>query len=208
MATLKIWIRSFIPKTISGYTLAKPGGGGETMIPGPTAANDCYLTDQRTFSSVASDSSRTFSSVEIDTNALSLASQSHRCDNTLECDCEDGDEECNEKPDASKLKVTKFSVGANKSTFDFDGGAGNPCAGALAPDIDWLVHVVVEKAGPGVKVSLAAGSVVEPFPAFEMYASLNGATKQLFARSPNAGATPWNLVGPPNQPVSGSVSFP
>jgi len=208
MASLRIWIRSFIPKNIAGYTQDRPNGGGETMIPGPTPLNDCFLTDQRSFTDALAASARTFSSVEVDSVALSLLSQSHRCDNTVECDCEDGSEECNKKPDASKLKVARFTLTGGRCTFDFEGGAGNPCAGAAAPDIDWLVQVVVEKSGAGVTVKLAPGSVVEPFPAFEMYASLNGTTKLIFQRSPNPGATPWNLVGSPNEPVGGSASFP
>ena len=208
MASLRIWIRSFIPRNIAGYTQDRPNGGGKTMIPGPTPLNDCFMTDQRSFSDVLVASSRTFSSVEVDSAALSLLSQSHRCDNTVECDCEDGNEECNETPNASKLKVARFAISGSSCTFDFEGGAGNPCAGAVAPDIDWLVHVVVEKSGAGVTVKLAPSSVVEPFPAFEMYASLSGTTKPLFQRSPNPGATPWNLVGPPNETVSGLASFP
>lgn len=208
MALLKIWIRSFIPKNITGYTLAKPGGGGDTMIPGPTPISDCYLTDQRTFTNAYAASSRTFSSAEIDTAALSLASQNHHCDNTVECDCEDEAEECNETPDADELAVIGFAAVANKCTFDFKGGAGNPCAGPVAPDIDLLVHVIVEKSAAALTVKLAPGSVVEPFPAFEMYASLGGTTKEIFRRSPNAGATPWNLAGDPDEPVSGSVTFP
>ena len=60
-----IWIASFIPKDIANYTKAVPGGGGKTMIPGPTGLNDCYLTDQR--SSHQADASRTRSTVEINT---------------------------------------------------------------------------------------------------------------------------------------------
>lgn len=208
MASLRIWIRSFIPRSIAGYTQDRPNGGGQTMIPGPTPLHDCFLTDQRSFTDALVASSRTFSSVEVDSAALSLLSQSHRCDNTVECDCEDGNEECNKTPDASKLKVARFALAGSRCTFDLEGGAGNPCAGAVAPDIDWLVHVVVEKSGAGVTVKLAPGSVVEPFPAFEMYASFNGTTKPIFQRSPNPGATPWNLVGSPNETVTGLASFP
>jgi hypothetical protein len=139
---------------------------------------------------------------------MTLVAQNHHCDNTVEVDCEDGDVECNKPPDAGKLKVKSFTSSGTKCSFSFDGGAGNPCAGALAPDIDWLVNVTVERQGGGISVTLAVGSLVEPFPAFEMYASLNGATKQLFQRSPDPGATPWNLFGPPNKPVSGNVIFP
>lgn len=206
---LKIWIASFIPKDIANYTKAVPGGGGKTMIPGPTALNDCYLTDQRPFSSTPNASSRTRSTVEVNTANLTLTSQDHHCDNTVEVKCATGAVDCDKTPDNSKLKINGFSSSGNKCSFSFEGGAGNPCAGPIAPDIEWLVHVAVEKTGTnGFVVKLGPGSVVEPFPAFEMYASLNGVTKQLFQRPPDAGATPWNLFGLPNKSVSGSINFP
>lgn len=205
---LKIWIASFIPRDIVGYTKTVPGGAGKTMIPGPTPASDCFLTDQRSFANSITASSRTRSSVEIDTAMMTLVSQQHDCDDTVEIDCEDGDVECNQTPDNSKLKVSGFTSSGTKCSFSFAGGAGNPCAGPLAPDIDWLVHVTVQKQGTNaVEVKLETGSVVEPFPAFEMYASLNGTTKQVFQRPPDPGTTPWNLVGPPNKSVSGAISF-
>ena len=206
--TLKIWICSFIPKDIAGYTKAVPNGGGKTMIPGPLPTSDCFLTDQRTFSNSPTASSRTRSSVEIDTTTMTLITQKHHCDNTVEVDCEDGDVECNKTPDSSGLTIAGFTSSGPKCSFVFEGGAGNPCAGAAAPDIDWLANVAVEKQGGSISVKLGAGSLVEPFPAFEMYASLNGATKQIFQRPPDPGATPWNLVGPPNKAVSGSVVLP
>ena len=206
--TLQIWICSFIPKDIAGYTRTIPAGGGKTMIPGPLPVSDCFHTDQRAFSSQPTVSSRTRSKIEIDTATMTLAAQNHHCDPTVECDCEDGDEECNKVPDSSGLKITGFQSSGTACSFTFEGGAGNPCAGRLAPDIDWLVKVEVKKQGASVSVKLGAGSLVEPFPAFECYASLNGVTKTLFQRPPDTGTTPWNLPGPPNKPVSGSVAFP
>lgn len=205
---LRIWIASFIPSSIANYTKAVPHHPGKTMIPGPWDGSDCFWTDQRTFTASDSASSRMRSLVEIDTSTLKLLSQSHHCDNTIECDCEDGAEECNKKPDESALLVEKFSTAGNKCSFTFNGAAGNPCF-LVAPKIEWVVNLTVEKSGNTYAVKLAPGSVVEPFPAFEMYASLNGgAPKTLFMRSPDPGATPGDLVGPPNKPVAGSVSLP
>ncbi len=205
--TLQIWICSFIPQSIAGYTRPLPGGGAKTMIPGPLPTSDCFLTDQRTFSNSPTASSRTRSRVEINTAAMTLISQAHHCDNTVEVDCEDGDVECNKTPDANNLKVSNFISSGGKCSFVFEGGAGNPCAGAAAPSIDWFINVTVEKQGGGISVRLGPGSFVEPFPAFEMYASMNGVTKPVFQRSPDAGATPWDLFGAPNKAVSGSVAF-
>jgi hypothetical protein len=207
MAVLNIWIASFIPKDIQGYTKSLPGGAGKTMIPGPTPLSDCFLSDQRSFLNSPNASSRMRSSVDINITTMALVSQRHHCDNTVEVDCEDGAVECNKSPDSSKLKIRGFTSSVEQCVFSFDGGAGNPCVGAVAPDIDWLVHVAVRRLDSSVTVSVENGSVVEPFPAFEMYASLNGVTKVIFQRSPDSGATPWNLMGPPNKSVSGAAKF-
>ena len=47
--TVAAWINAFIPGSIPGLTRIVPAGphAGRTMIPGPTFANDCFLTDQR-----------------------------------------------------------------------------------------------------------------------------------------------------------------
>lgn len=63
--TLKIWISSFIPKDIAGYTMAVPGQAGRSMIPGPTPLSDCFHTDQRGFSSDPNASARMRSLVEL-----------------------------------------------------------------------------------------------------------------------------------------------
>lgn len=67
-----------------------------TMLPGPiSSVNDCFLTDQRSFSSAIGEKSRMHSEVELDVSGTpTIIRQSHRCDPTIEVDCEDGDEEC------------------------------------------------------------------------------------------------------------------
>jgi hypothetical protein len=204
--TIKIWISSFIPKNIAGYTKPVPGGGGQTMIPGPLPISDCFLTDQRGFTANASASSRTHSFVEVNATTLSLIGENHNCDNTVEVDCGDGDTECDKKSDSSGLSIANFSNSGISASFTFKGGAGNPCA-LGAPHIDWLVHVKVTKSVSDIAISVESGSLVEPFPSFEMYASYAGATEKIFNRAPNPGATPWNLIGDPDEPISGSVNF-
>lgn len=205
---LRIWIASFIPSNIANYTKPVPQHAGKTVIPGPWAGSDCFWTDQRSFSDSYIAPSRMRSLVEIDTVTLALQSQSHHCDNTIECDCEDGAEECNKTPDSSALRVDDFSVAGSKCTFTLNGVAGNPCF-LVAPKIEWAVNVVIEKSGNAFTVKLGPNSLVEPFPAFEMYTSLNGsAARALFTRAPDAGTTPADLVRPPNKPVVGSVTLP
>ncbi|MEM7082615.1 MAG: DUF3238 domain-containing protein [Pseudomonadota bacterium] len=205
---LTVWIASFIPKEIQGYTRQVPGGGGATMIPGPTPLNDCFHTDQRSFSEQANASSRMRTEVRISLNDFSLSSQRHTCDATIECDCEDGDVECNEEANRSNLKVKNYLSNGSGCTFLIEGGAGNPCVLAGAPEINWKILVAVKRNAEGnIEVMIESGSVVEPFPAFEMYASLSGRTQRIFATSPDDGSNPWDLYGPPNKQVTGSAVF-
>ena len=205
--TLKVWVAAFIPKEMAGLTKPVPGNSNNTMISGPTPISDCFLTDQRTFIQSPSSSSRMRSLVEVDIASMKLISQDHHCDNTVEVDCEDGSIECNQTPDKSRLKLSNFTSVGNKCTFTFKGGAGNACVTG-APDIDWEVNVIIEFQGiDTLTITVADGSLVEPFPAFEMYASLGGETKALFQTPPDPGASRWDLIGGPSKAVSGSTSF-
>ena len=103
-------------------------------------------------------------------------------------------------------EYTTFHHRAQRVRFAFEGEANNACVTG-SPDIDWIVRVTVERQGNQIVCKAHEGSMVEPFPAFEMYATLNGNTKAIFQRPPNPGADPWNLPQGPNQPVSGTVIF-
>lgn len=205
---MRIWIASFIPKLINDYTQTVPDGSGRTMIPGPPLTG-CFLTDQRSFSNSPTASSRTRSAITVNMANMTLQSHVPHCDNTIEVDCSTGQVTCDKSPDSSRLKIENVATSVNVLSFTLSGGAGNPCVGAVAPDIDWLILVEIRKqSATTAQIIVKSGSMVEPFPAFEMYATWNGATKTLFTRPPDSGATPWNLIGPPNKPVTGSVSFP
>jgi hypothetical protein len=203
--TLKIWISSFIPASIAGYTLVVPGQPNKSMIPGPTPISDCFHTDQRGFSSDPTSSARMRSLIELSVQDFALVTQTHHCDFTVECDCEDGAEDCRKAPAVSDLVIKNLQTSPAQCSFAFEGGAGNPCA-AGAPQINWSVQVMVKRlAGGKIQVAALAGSKVEPFPAFEMYASLNGSAHEVFKILPLPGTTPWSLFGDPNRPVTGAV---
>lgn len=202
---LTIWIAAFIPIDIPGLTKPVPGAPGKTMFDGPPLFG-CFFTDHRTFSNVVA-SSRIRSLVEVDTVSMGLTGQAHDSTNTISVDCDTAAIKCDKKPDTSDLKVADYTSTSSVASFSFSGGGSNPCV-PLAPEINWDVKVKVELVGTtSLAISVLDGSVVEPFPAFEMYVTFNGETKTLFTRSPDPGATPWNLVGDPNKAVTGSVTF-
>jgi hypothetical protein len=143
--------------------------------------------------------------VELSTQDFSLVAQKHHCDFTIECDCEDGKEECRRAPSTADLAIKNLQAGPSQCRFVFEGGAGNPCATG-APQINWSVQVEVKRVTGGkIQVSALSDSKVEPFPAFEMYATLNGVVREVFKVAPHPGATPWDLFGNPNRSVAGTA---
>lgn len=206
----RLWISSFLPKDISSLTKQCPSKPGQTMIPGPIpGVSDCFLTDQRGFSTDPKASSRIHSMANLSFRLgdFSMSSET-RADNTVEVDCEDGDVECDRTPDASGLRVEmKTTPGSFRAEVHFKGGANNACFTG-SPQIDWDVFVSVQiRASRTGRVTIQPGSKVEPFPAFEIYFDTGREVLSLAQLQPLAGSGPWNLPGNPNRNVSGQLNF-
>lgn len=93
-------------------------------------------------------------------------------------------------------------------TLAVRGQAGDPLVSAAA-DIDYAgtftIALLLGGNTPAVVVEFEGK--IDDFPAFEAYARLGTETKTLFTSSPPAGNTVVNLLGGPNRPVAGRVSF-
>jgi hypothetical protein len=207
---IAFWINAFIPRDIFGLTTPVPNGpyANQTKIAGPVPGiSDCFLTDQRSFDSSRRASSRLHSEgvLYIDGDNL-LLNQSHRCDPTIEIDCESGTEECNKSGDTSRMKLTLLSsvVTDNKARINVELAANNPCFFG-SPDIDVQGEFTVDF----TEETVVFIGKVEPFPAFEAYVAIDsGGVQALFQLLPIEGKSPLNLFGPPNRAISGSVPFP
>ncbi len=219
--SVKFWINAFIPLNVAGYTIPVPGHGAQTMIPGPAVnpLSDCYHTDQRGFSNHIHASSRMHSEAKIDFSGGSpLLTQWHNCDETVECDCEDGDEECREKGATNNMKIKLLppvvsptpSLGAFPSpampvssplvTLEIKCAAHNPCApsSTLGGDIDLEGKVFIDRNARRIECDLK----IDAFPAFEAYATINdGAGVMMFQIAPPFGNTVMNLPGPATRGV-------
>ena len=203
ISTVKVWLNAFIPGDIPGLTQVVPAGAhsGQSMIPGPIPlVSDCFLTDQRDFDADIHASSRMHSECEIDvgsplvlaTPGPTISTEWHHCDASVEVDCEDGDEECNQAADSSRMSFGNLRITSSTSfAIDLVGAANNGCY-AGSPDIDYQGTFSVE---------LSTGTVlfnghIDAFPAFEAYATANGgAGVTLFRTLPLPGNDPWNLPG-------------
>jgi hypothetical protein len=201
--SVKFWINAFIPRTIANYTKDVPNHSPLTMIPGPgiNPLSDCYYTDQRGFSNDIHAGSRTHSEVTVNFGAGGTSITTwHNCDETVECDCEDGDEECREKGSASRMRITLVSSTADIAVLSMKCAANNPCAdsSALGGDIDYEGTIVINRATRKIECNLK----IDAFPAFEAYATINnGSGVKLFQISPPLGNTVMDLPGAANRVV-------
>lgn len=222
--SMKFWINAFIPLNVTNYTKPIPGHPGMTMIPGPSfnLLSDCYHTDQRSFSNNINASSRMHSEVKIDFSGGGQAmTQKHNCDETIECDCEDGDEECKKKGDTKNMnfiiqplpnpnlavptpRITiptpVLPVSSSTITIQMKCAAHNPCApsSTLGGDIDCEGTIYMDRSARRIECDIK----IDSFPAFEAYATINdGAGVMLFQIAPPIGNTVMNLPGPATRAV-------
>ncbi len=125
----------------------------------------------------------------------------HWCGETVEHDCEDGDEECRATADTSRMGWSNKRRVGDVILVDIAGAANNPCFTG-SPDIDYLGTVAVDVAHRTVSFE----GTVNRFPAYEAYAPVNdGAGEVVFQESPNV--DPTDLMGDADHAVTGSASF-
>ena len=214
ISSVKFWINAFIPRDIPGYTRPVPRHPGLTMIPGPQRPgiggfrieiSDCYHTDQRGFSNDIHAKSRMHSEFTLEFGSLPpRLTQWHNCDATTECDCEDGDVECHKTGSTSRMKFALLPSRVSSPSGPFEVwmecASSNPCAptSRLFGDIDYNGRITVSLAGRSIQID----GLIDQFPAFEAYATINhGAGATMFRLPPPAGNTVMNLPGAANRSI-------
>lgn len=208
--SIKFWINAFIPKKVAGYTKSVPGKQNYTMIPGPFPGSDCFYTDQRNFSNNIHAESRMHSEFKLNfTGPTPNLKQWHKCDFTIECDCEDGEEECKKKGNTDRMKFKWDMANAfikNKGLYVIQMycRSNNPCSPSsrFGGDIDYEGKILIDL--PSRKITF--DGKIDAFPAFEAYATINdGAGVALFQESPPVGHTVMNLPGSANRKIGVSL---
>lgn len=212
---LKLWVNAFIPGRIQGLTSPLVQGPhlGDTALEGPKpGANECFLTDQRLFSDDPTSSFRMQALVEIDM-AASTMKLTAATGKTVRVSCDRGAMQCERKAGSDRIRARNFSsetlADGNRRYFvTLEAAAGNPCVDLAglsipSPDIDWVIRVSILFERATGKARISFDGMIEPFPAFEMYALLNGPRPMiLFQEGPLPGSSPWNLPGSPNRAVT------
>jgi hypothetical protein len=142
-----------------------------------------------------------------------LINQNYRTSGTTEIKKSTGEETCFDYANMSKCQFNNFSAKPDLlmpwnsiTKLSVEGAASDPCVN-LAADVDYKGNFeIVYSARRGIVV-VEFGGLTDSFPAFEMYASLNGITKTLFRVPPPPGNTVVNLLGRASNPVAGRAIF-
>jgi hypothetical protein len=210
---IKIWIKAFIPRDIPGtpgLTVQAPEDSTETMLYGPAKGlNDCFLTDQRSFSSDIKAKARMHSEITVHLkNRTFIGGDEYNfCNKTTEVDCEDGGVECSKTGKVTGRKFYNHQASADEFAVSLEAQGNNPCF-TTSPDIDYEGIITLKRREEGAKVDVSFSGMVDKFPAFEMYAADHkGRTVTLFQKMPASGNTPRNLYGDASESVSGSATF-
>ncbi|MCG8332316.1 MAG: hypothetical protein MI974_31810 [Chitinophagales bacterium] len=208
---VKVWINAFIPVNVSdNITISTGDFKGQTAIKGPTST--LFLTDNRSFDFDVNTKARMQSVLTLDFSGFGVElNHSARCSRTSEINAVTGKIICQKIGDSSNLRIRNFLEycidGNYIITGRFVGSANNPCISG-SPDIDWNIGMKLILNESRSKVSIEVSGVVEPFPAFEMYAKTNRHhAKRIFNIEPSPGKNPWDLWGGPTKNVSYNVEF-
>lgn len=214
--TIRLWLKAFIPGTIESALLV-PGTGehaGKTMLPTPGPLNRCFLTDQRGFSADFDASARMHSVIEIDVTHGSIIHQSHQCYDTIEVDCETGEELCRQSASIDQMRFANFDVadGGNRIVFRLEGSSKNPCLEIatlkVSPNLDYSGEITIDLDAARQSMDVHFDGKVEIYPAFEMYVAVNDQQPVAVFEAPALPqSSPMDLVGPPGRDISRSVRF-
>lgn len=216
---VKVWLNAFLPAHIDGLTISVPHGefAGKTAIPHPAREKWLYLTDQRTFSADlgSGTTSRVHSEIEIDIPGRTIVGPNrgtHRADPTTELLRETFERTGNvARGKTNRIAFELLTVDEVSSPsgavpvmkIGLKGAVSNPKSPSsrLFGDIDFKGVLMLTIHSPRSVEARFVG-MVEPFPAFEMYASADGQPPvTVFVFSPNPGTSTRNLPGWPTRSV-------
>lgn len=203
------------------------------LAPGNTFKNcdTGYLTDQRGFSSRLNSSVRMRSIAEftIHPSRIELNSSFHYTSGTTAVDMETGEKIDSGSASMSRCKWSRLRIYNRYSYLSPGGGrfrvripASNPKIPSywitvngqesdplvdFSADINYRakfnLNLYPSRTGIRNTLSVDVLGYIDAFPAFECYASLNGAITRLFAVPPPPGNTVMNLLGEADKPITG-----
>ncbi len=211
---VRIWFKSFVPGDLEGAESVPAGSHmGKSMFRSPGPIESWFLTDQRGFSADPDASSRMHSEIELDMQNFRTIHELHKCDPTIQVDHKKGTEDCRETADSSDMRFTDFRISeeAKQIFMHLHGSAKNACLKLgpinLSPSLDYDVDIIVSINDSGHETTVSVNGQIEPYPAFEMYMTINsGPVVTVFQEPVEPGRTPAILIGPPQRAIHKSVT--
>lgn len=206
--TIKLWLKAFVPGSYD-QAITVPGTGehaGKTMH---MLLNRAFLTDQRGFSSDIHAVARMHSEIEIDLVRGKQVYEFHHCYEMIEVDVRTGEEKCRKLGDTENMHFSDVEFHEDRSgcSFALKASSKNPCISIatvkIMPNLDYegTIRITLTQERKGADVSFEG--LVEAYPAFEMYAAVNGGAPQTIFQLPIAeGASAADLIGAPNRRIS------
>ncbi|MER9632218.1 hypothetical protein [Mesorhizobium sp. M0296] len=190
----EVWMRGFIPNkhdTNPGYVTLVPNHENLTMIPGPVPlVSDCFLTDQREFSNNPNDSSRVAAYAKYD-DAGNLIDKKFIESQSVEVDCDDGDEECRKTVDTSAGEIGPVALDDGKLRISMIGKASDACfTGAPNLDFNMIFEINVSAR------TITYFGAVDDFPSFEALFKVDDQPiVTLFRIPPAVGSSAFGVLG-------------
>ena len=204
---LRLWLNAFIPIDLEGAEVVKVGPhAGKTMLPTPGPVDGWFLTDERGFSSEPSAHSRMHSEIELALPGFEVMREHHCCDDTVQVDKDTGEEVCREAATTEHMVFEDFRLAAKARTWTchLHGSTRNACLKVgpikVSPNLDYDAGISVMWNETMTEFAVIFDGAVETYPAFELYASLDGGAPVTVLQAPVVpGTTPMNLAGPPTR---------
>lgn len=209
---VQFWLKSFIPLNVPDVTSPWPNHPGKTMLNGIPQALEwvpnfggCFVTDQRSWSSLTTASARMHSEARILLSSQGTYdwTQTHRCGRTVKVDCDDGAEKDSATASTKDMGFSLRSGSSRKVVLDYSGKASDPLVSG-APKIDILGTLTVD----WDRRSVEFNGKVDDFPAFEAYVVVNGKGPYALQKlGEKEGSTATSLLGGANRAFSGKILF-
>lgn len=209
--TMKLWLKAFVPGSYD-HAIAVPGTGehaGKTML---MLLNRAFLTDQRSFSNDIHAIARMHSEIEIDLVRGKQVYEFHHCYETIEVDVKTGEEKCRKLGDTENMHFSDVEIHDDKlgCSFALKASSKNPCISIatvkIMPNLDYEGTIRITCAEDRKSAAVSFEGLVEAYPAYEMYAAVNGGEPQTIFQVPIAeGASRADILGAPTRIVSAQV---
>ena len=205
-----LWLNAFIPRDIQGRTKpvpafiarADPSMAGKTMF---ETKFGCGLTDQRSFSSDITASSRMHSEVKIDLDKHGILYQKHRIDPSIQINCGYGVVTCKATSPTNSMNFKFLGVIDKEILVRVVGSQGPACPASMAlkkighflldTKIDYNGTFFIKRIAKNY-VDIGFLGKVDQFPAYEFVVKIDDSNPvHLGGILPKAGTSPVTHLG-------------